>query len=316
MLPNHEAIPPETKVTLEQWRYLIAVVEAGSFNKAAEQLLKSQSTISYSLQKLQDQLGLELLTIKGRKAELTDAGKVLLRRSKYLLDEASAIERVASAIANGWESEIKITVDEIFPNEVLFGALTEFEPEANDSRIDLFHTILSGTHDSIINKEANIALTGLPLTGFFAEPVLNLNLILVAHPSHPLQLLNRDINEDDLRAHRQIVVRDSGVRRRLDAGWLEAEKRWTVSGFHESLQLLRRNFGFAWLPFHIIEEDLNSGGLKPLPHPAGGTRVINCHIVFPDKNIVGPATERFAGLIRKHSRIYMRRTGSLSEFQR
>ena len=66
------------RITLEQWRCLVAVVEAGGFAQAAEQLNKSQSTVSHAVKKLQSSLDLELLTIEGRKAELTEAGVALV----------------------------------------------------------------------------------------------------------------------------------------------------------------------------------------------------------------------------------------------
>ena len=54
------------RVTLEQWRVLQAVVDHGGFAQAAEALHKSQSSISYTVAKLQEQLGFPLLAIEGR----------------------------------------------------------------------------------------------------------------------------------------------------------------------------------------------------------------------------------------------------------
>lgn len=302
-----KALPKSIQSSLDQWLALQAVVETGSFARAAEHLFKSQSTISYSVQKLQEQLGIQLLEIKGRKAELTPAGELLLRRSQALTEEAVALERTANALANGWESEISVTVDIIFPNEIIFNALSAFESDYPDTRIDLFHTSLSGTSDATVQRTTDVVFAGLPPTGFSAEFMLTSPMILVAHPNHPLQLLDRDINEHDLKTHRQIVVRDSGQRRRLDAGWLGAEKRWTVNGFQESKQLLMKRLGFAWLPFHAIEENLADETLKPLPFREGGVRAINNHIVFPDRDIVGPATQTLTELVRKEAKIYQRK---------
>src|SRR5690606_27535069 len=75
------------RVTLEQWAVLQAVVEEGSFARAAEALNKSQSAVSYALKDMQQQLPVEVLTLKGRKAELTEAARLLLRRASALLEE-------------------------------------------------------------------------------------------------------------------------------------------------------------------------------------------------------------------------------------
>ena len=60
---------------------LLAVVEHGSFAAAAERLLKSQSTVSYAMARLQEQLQVKVFEQKGRKAELTEAGQMVVRRA-------------------------------------------------------------------------------------------------------------------------------------------------------------------------------------------------------------------------------------------
>ena len=49
---------PASHISLEQWRSLVAVVEAGGYAQAAEALHKSQSAVSYAVQKIESQLGL------------------------------------------------------------------------------------------------------------------------------------------------------------------------------------------------------------------------------------------------------------------
>src|SRR3954466_1573171 len=87
--------PP--RVTLEQWQALVAVVDLGGYAKAAESLHKSQSSVTYAVQKLQSLLGVKAFEIRGRKAELTSAGKLLYRNARALLDEAGALEQAAKS---------------------------------------------------------------------------------------------------------------------------------------------------------------------------------------------------------------------------
>src|SRR6476660_9465752 len=101
------AIPSIPHITLEQWRTLVAVVDAGGYAQAAEALHKSQSAITYALQKLESQLSVKALEIHGRKAVLTPTGQLLYRRAKALIDEADGVERAAQALSAGWEAEIR-----------------------------------------------------------------------------------------------------------------------------------------------------------------------------------------------------------------
>ena len=134
---------PNPRVSLEQWRCLVAVVEAGGFAQAAELLNKSQSTVSYSVNKLQDTLDLELLVIQGRKAELSEAGQVMYRRATQLLQDAGALESLVQPLKACWEPELRLVVDEAFPMPILLDALKHFEPISRGTRVQLEEVILS-----------------------------------------------------------------------------------------------------------------------------------------------------------------------------
>ena len=62
-------------VTIEQWRVFQAIIEQGGYAQAAAYLHRSQSAISYSMSKLQEQLGVPLVKVEGRKAVLTEQGQ-------------------------------------------------------------------------------------------------------------------------------------------------------------------------------------------------------------------------------------------------
>ena len=68
------------KVTLEQWQTLIAVVDNSGYAAAAEAMNKSQSSISYGVQKLENMLNVQVLKVEGRKAVLTGTDEALLRK--------------------------------------------------------------------------------------------------------------------------------------------------------------------------------------------------------------------------------------------
>ena len=95
------------RVTLDQWRTLQAVVDHGGFAQAAEVLHRSQSSVSYTVARMQDQLGVPLLRIDGRKAVLTEAGGVLLRRSRQLVKQASQLEDLAHHMEQGMGAGVR-----------------------------------------------------------------------------------------------------------------------------------------------------------------------------------------------------------------
>src|SRR5678815_1156638 len=95
------------KISLDQWATLVSVVESGGYARAGEALHKSQSTLTYAIQKLEELLGVKVFEIRGRKAVLTATGEVLYRRGKTLVAGAQGGERAAGARARGWGPEIR-----------------------------------------------------------------------------------------------------------------------------------------------------------------------------------------------------------------
>jgi len=287
------------KVSLEQWQMLSALESCGSYQAAAEALGKSQSTVSYGIKQLQEGLGVPLLEIQGRRAVLTEAGNAILRRARGLLEEAKALEAMSVDLAAGWEPEVRLAVDMIFPDELLFEALALFAPESRGSRVEVISSTLSGTQDAVLHGEAELAICGQMPTGFSGERLLQLDFVAVAHPAHPLFSVEGEITEKDLKKHRQLVVRDSGTKRRLDSGWLGAEQRWTTSSFEQSAELVKRNLGFAFLPEHRVGKALAAGDIKHLSQVENTKRGIYCHLAFPDKECIGPATQLLSEKLRQ-----------------
>src|SRR5690606_11165279 len=196
------------KITLEQWRALQAVVEHGGYAQAAEALHKSQSAITYAIQKLENLLGVEVLRLQGRKAVLTEAGAVLLRRAEALLAEAGQVEDAAALLAQGWEPEIRLAVESIFPRHLLLGALAELSSEIPTTRIEVFEHTLSGTEDALLTRSVDLAVARHVPPGFVGDALLRMPFTAVASPAHPLHQLGRPLGLQDLRQHRQLVVRD------------------------------------------------------------------------------------------------------------
>src|SRR5690625_2751488 len=92
-------------ITLEQWRCLVAVVDAGGYVQAAEALHKSQSSITYAVQRLEHVLDVKAFSIQGRKATLTPVGRMLYQRARQLLEDSLSMERAAGKASAGWRSE-------------------------------------------------------------------------------------------------------------------------------------------------------------------------------------------------------------------
>ncbi|MFL0811321.1 MAG: LysR family transcriptional regulator [Agarilytica sp.] len=279
------------KITLEQWAAFKAVVDEGSFARAAEVLNKSQSTVSYVLSKMEERLPSPVFVQEGRKAELTDFGRAMYRHASALLEQALKVDQAASYLASGWEPEVVIAVDGIAPICRVFCGLQGFSQESPNTRIRVLEPTLSGTEESLLTREADVVITARVPPGFLAENYGVINKVLVASPDHPLAKIEGPIEEDQLKLHRQIVIRDSGVKREQSSGWLGAEQRWTVSHFASSIEATKSALGFAFIPREKILHELAGGDLVELPLSIGKEQHIALYIVASAQSQAGIATK-------------------------
>ena len=288
------------RVTLEQWHVLQTVIDEGGYAQAAAKLHRSQSSVSYTIGKLEEQLGVSVLTIEGRKAQLTPVGETLLLRSRHLVREAAVLEEFAHQLDSGWEPEIRLVVDAACPVAFLMQVLRSFEPLCNGTRVRLLEVVLSGAEDALKAGEVDLAITPLVPRGYLGEQILEIEFVAVAADEHDLFLLEKELTVDDIHPYRQVVIRDSGVQRQVDAGWLGAEYRWTVSSMDTATAIVVNGLAFGWLPRDRVQEYLDQGKLKILPLREGGVIRASLNLVYGNQSKVGPATRQLADLFIRH----------------
>jgi DNA-binding transcriptional LysR family regulator len=286
------------RIALDQWQALVAVVDAGSYARAAEVLHKTQSTVTYAVQKIESLLGVKAFDIQGRKAVLTPLGQTLYRRARLLLEEAGGLEQAARRLSAGWEAEIRVVMETLFPTFAMLQALDRFGAESPHTHIELVESVMGGTTEALLRGETDVAVTARIPSGFLGEPLLRMRLLAVAHPENTLHKLARPLTYDDLRKHRHLLVRESGTARGTRP-IIEASQRWTVSHMATSIEAVRAGYGYAWLAEEKIRDELESNALKPLPLHEGVDRYAELYLVFANRELAGPGVLRLGEIIRE-----------------
>jgi DNA-binding transcriptional LysR family regulator len=286
------------RITLEQWLALRTVVEAGGYAQAAARLHKSQSAITYAVQKIEKQLKVKLFELQGRKARLTQSGEVLFARARSLLEEASSLESAGRQLAQGWETELRIAAEIIFPTWLLLKCFSVFAQERPEVRLELYETVLSGTEEALVQGRVDLAICSSVPDGFAGAALMPIRFVAAAHPDHPLHRSKRPLTMRDFRKHRHLVIRDSGSQRNRDVSWLSAEQRWTVSHKATQIHAATQGLGFAWFAEDTIRNEIAQGLLKPLPLRDDADRVVQLYLVYADHDQLGPGARRLLALLR------------------
>jgi DNA-binding transcriptional LysR family regulator len=286
------------RITLDQWRALVAVVDAGGYAQAAAALSKSQSSITYAVQQIESLLGVDVFETRGRRAVPTPTGDLLVRRARYLVDEAAGLEASAQRLSAGWEAEIRLAVEIIFPTWLLDACMDRFGRESPHTRMEVMEVVLGHRMHALESGEAHPPILGSVPSGFTGAHLMRLRFLPVAHPDHPLHALGHPLTTRDLRAHRHLVVRETSVDRG-GAPSLESTQRWTFTQMASSIEAARNGHGFAWLPEEKIRQELATGTLAPLTLRDGSERFADLYLVFADAEHAGPGTQRLAALLRE-----------------
>jgi len=95
-------------MTLVQLRHLIALVESGSFSRAAEALFLTQPALSRSIRALEDEMGQALFDRVGRRSELTPFGRDVLERARQIVFEVDELDAGARRLREGRAGSLRV----------------------------------------------------------------------------------------------------------------------------------------------------------------------------------------------------------------
>lgn len=292
----------QSKANLDAWQVLQTVIDAGGFAQAARQLKRSQSAISYSISKLQEQIGLELLTIQGRRAVLTEHGALLLERSRALLASYNDILELADELQKGHEPNLTLWIDGHCPTWFLKPVLGEFQTHFPRTALTLLQGGETGFGDRQ-DTQIDLAITTQPIwdTGF--SNLGKISFIAVVHPNHPLLGCDAPLSHSQLEAYRQVKLYPASLGKTVPSRLVPDRSIWLVSSLHQAREAVLIGQAYAWLPQELIEAELAQGKLKRLELEHGESYQLPVYLQFSDSDHHSnnrPATQAMAKLITRY----------------
>ena len=201
------------KLTLESLEILDAIARLGSFGRAAEELGRVPSAITYAVRKLEDDLDTLIFDRRGYRAELTPVGQVLLEQGRELLARADVLQSQIAQTAKGWELELRIALDGILPWSWLLPHVQAYFRDACSAKLRINEETMAGSWEALLDGRADLVIgassdppNGM---GIGTQPLFALEFDYCVSPKHPLAKAKEPIADDVLKLHRAIVVGDS-----------------------------------------------------------------------------------------------------------
>ncbi|HTJ99941.1 MAG TPA: LysR family transcriptional regulator [Bordetella sp.] len=294
-------------ISLDQLRTFVAAAETGSFSAAGRQLRRAQSVVSHTLANLEAQTGVKLFDRTGRYPVLTEAGRALLQEARGVLHGMNAFKAKAKSMADGLEPELTVVIDVMYPMQALTLAVGKFREEFPHTPLRLYVEALGGVAKPVIDGTCALGVIGsLPNVPdvLEAEKLLDVPMVKVVAPSHPLASLDGEVTVAELAKHVQLVLTD---RTNLTDGknyGVFSQLTWRLADMGAKHAFLCAGFGWGHMPLAMVLAQINSGELVALTRESADCRVgpISAHAVYRHDNPPGPAGRWFLDQLKDRSR--------------
>ena len=267
---------PELPFTLDQLRILKAIAEQGSFKKAADILYVTQPAVSLQIQNLEKQLEITIFDRGGRKALLTESGKILLDYCQRILNQCDEACKAVEDLNSLQGGTLVIGASQTTGTYLMPRMIGLFRQQYPDVSVQLQVHSTRRTGWSVANGQIDLGIIGGQLPSEL-EDLLNIipyatdELALVLPAKHHLakeqELSKEDLYKlnfvtlDSQSTTRKVVdklLRDSG----LDVQRLKIEME--LNSLEAIKNAVQAGLGAAFLPVISIEKELSSGTIhKP-----------------------------------------------------
>jgi len=256
-------------ITLDALRVLDAIERKGSFSAAADALFRVPSALTYTVQKLESELGVSLFDRSGQRARLTSAGQLVLAEGRELLLAASRLEEAVKQLESGWETRLRIARDTILPVEPLLRQIRAFHQLDKRVALDISEEVLGGAWEALVADRCDLTLGGsgdLPKGAFEYRLMGEVSFVFAVAPEHPLTLHDGPLDAAAIAAYPTVVVADSSLSMpSRSSGLLESRQRVRVADMNTKLEAQRLGVGVGFVPRHLAASLLAKGALVELP---------------------------------------------------
>jgi DNA-binding transcriptional LysR family regulator len=288
-------------ITLDALKVLDAIERKKSFAAAAEELFRVPSAISYTINKLEDDLAIALFDRSKRKAELTPVGKMIVEQGRFILAATDELTHMAKQSASGWELELRICIDSILKFTPFYSLIALFQKAYPWIDIRLTEEVFGGTWDALNSGRCDLMIGGEGDTSgseFTSRNIGSIDFIFAVNASHPLCKEQQPLTNSMIKKYPSIVVADSS--RDLptrSAGLLDGQARITVPNIEKKIEAHCHGIGVGYLPAHRISTELNTGELVALSLKGHENRQHDLYIAW-EKNNKGKALAWFVNKLQ------------------
>jgi DNA-binding transcriptional LysR family regulator len=254
-----------------QLEHFIAVCDEGTFTRAAERVFRTQSAVSQSIKRLEEETGTRLLARGVHDVTPTDAGKVVLdyaRRIVKLRDEST---RQVEALKNLDAGSLALGAHEAAAMYLLPGPLKQYLQAFPDIRLGIYRSRLEEIPSQILDRELDLgfvkeepAVHGLDVIQVHTD-----EMVLIAHPQHRLTRCGsvqiQDLGRESFVFHHHCAATSRSILKLFEQYSTPFRIVAELWSFENVKSFVCEGVGLAIVPRIIAEAELREGRLVEIP---------------------------------------------------
>jgi DNA-binding transcriptional LysR family regulator len=290
---------------LLQLEHFLAVVDEGSFTRAAERVYRTQSAISQSIKRLEDTVGAPLFARDSPELCLTPSGKLLAEYARKMVRMRDEAMRSLDDLRRLVVGSVSVAAHESAAVYLLPGPLKAYLQTHPEIKVGIYRSRLDEIPRQVLDREVDVGFVkdepifrDLKCVQIHAD-----QMVLIGSPRHPFasrpRVQLRDLAEEHFVLHHQCSATTEKILQLFQQHGAQCKIAAELWSFENVKQFVQEDVGFAIVPRICVRQELEDGTLVQIPLPEldmpRPTRMI-----FRDKRYLSDAARELIEIVSRY----------------
>lgn len=260
------------KFDIRQLRYFVCVADTGNITRAAELLYITQPALTRSIKKMEESIGARLLDRGPRSIRPTEAGQVLYRYARIIINQVERAMADVSAVSRGEQGHVHIGMAALFAPTLISHLIPQLTTRFPGLHIRITEGFFEDLVAGLLEGEIDVLLSNFPPgvvpPDVVLKPLFEIRTEFVVGASHPLAS-KKNVTARDLREAQWAMIKQPHITDFIDKFFAdESLPPVSVAIEATSLNTLKSLVMLgqyvSMLPRRWIEKEIETGEIKAI----------------------------------------------------
>jgi DNA-binding transcriptional LysR family regulator len=256
---------------LTQLEFFLAVVQEGSFSKAAERVYRTQPAVSIAVRRLEEEVGAPLFERSQKTPVLTEAGELIYDYAKRILslrDQARGVVTELRALERG---RVRIGANESTSLYLLPHLILDYREQHPNVKVEIYRHVSERLPLEVLDRNVDFALLAFEPVDRDLEsfPILKDELVLIMQPEHPLakrgSVTVEELGNEPFLAHNVKTASRFKVVDVFEQHHTPLNITLELATVETIKRFVQLKIGLAFVPRMCVQEELERGTLASIP---------------------------------------------------